>query len=90
MTSKNLVLRSMYIEPEIDDMLRNEAFNSRTSKNDLIRKYLQLGIEAARKAAAPEAAAEKPAPRRVAVVSPVKEAHKAPATRRKPASEPAI
>lgn len=53
MTSKNLVLRTVYIDPEVDDLLRNEAFAGRTSKNDLFRKYLSLGMEAARKAAKP-------------------------------------
>jgi hypothetical protein len=58
----------MYIEPEIDDMLRNEAFNNRTSKNDLLRKYLRMGMDAAKNAAAP-AAAKKAAPKRSATVS---------------------
>lgn len=51
MTSKNLVLRTVYIDPEVDDELRNEAFAGRTSKNDLFRKYLRLGMQAARGAA---------------------------------------
>jgi hypothetical protein len=72
MTSRNLVLRSMYIEPEIDDMLRNEAFNSRTSKNDLLRKYLSLGIQAAKDAASPAVAPKKPAAKRSAPVNPIK------------------
>jgi hypothetical protein len=49
MPSKNLVLRTMYIDPDVDDELRTEAFDSRTSKNDLLRKYLRLGMEAAKK-----------------------------------------
>jgi hypothetical protein len=48
MPSKNLVLRTVYIDPEVDDELRNEAFAGRTSKNDLFRKYLRLGMQAAR------------------------------------------
>ena len=59
MTSKNLVLRTVYIDPEVDDLLRNEAFAGRTSKNDLFRKYLSLGMEAARKAAKFARATEK-------------------------------
>jgi hypothetical protein len=51
MTTKNLVLRTVYIDPDIDDELRNEAFSARTSKNDLFRRYLVLGMEAARQAA---------------------------------------
>jgi len=50
MTSKNLVLRTVYIDPEVDDLLRNEAFAGRTSKNDLFRKYLRLGMQVARSA----------------------------------------
>lgn len=46
-TAKNLVLRTVYIDPDVDDALRNEAFEGRTSKNDLIRKYLKLGMERA-------------------------------------------
>lgn len=34
MTSKNLVLQTVYIDPEVDDLLRNESFADRTSKND--------------------------------------------------------
>lgn len=48
MPSKNLVLRTMYIDPEVDDELRTEAFDSRTSKNDLLRQYLKLGMEVAK------------------------------------------
>jgi hypothetical protein len=44
----NLVLRTMYIDADIDDELRTEAFDTRTSKNDLLRKYLRLGMEVAR------------------------------------------
>jgi hypothetical protein len=33
----------MYIDADIDDELRTEAFDTRTSKNDLLRKYLRLG-----------------------------------------------
>lgn len=47
MTAKNLVLRTVYIDPEVDDQLRNEAFAGRTSKNDLFRKYLMLGMKLA-------------------------------------------
>lgn len=48
MPSKNLVLRTMYIDPDVDDQLRTEAFDSRTSKNDLLRRYLRLGMEVAK------------------------------------------
>jgi hypothetical protein len=52
MATRNLVLRTMYIDPEVDDELRTEAFDSRTSKNDLLRKYLRLGMTVAKKQAA--------------------------------------
>ena len=51
MAAKNLVLRTVYIDPDIDDQLRNQAFAGRTSKNDLFRKYLLLGMQAAHKGA---------------------------------------
>ena len=50
MSGRNLVLRTMYIDPDVDDQLRTEAFDSRTSKNDLLRKYLRLGMAAAKTA----------------------------------------
>lgn len=43
-----LVLRTVYIEPTIDEQLRTMAFDNRTSKNDLIRDFIKLGIKAAR------------------------------------------
>lgn len=52
MSSSNLVLRTIYIDPDVDNALRTEAFDNRTSKNDLVRKYLRLGMEAAKKAPA--------------------------------------
>jgi hypothetical protein len=54
MESKNLVLRTIYIDPDVDDQLRREAFDKRTSKNDLLRTYLRLGMETARNATAAE------------------------------------
>jgi hypothetical protein len=52
MATKNLVLRTVYIDPQVDDALRDEAFVGRTSKNDLFRKYLMLGMQAAKSASA--------------------------------------
>lgn len=65
MPAKNLVLRTVYIDAEVDDQLRNEAFAGRTSKNDLVRKYLMLGMKLAQQASAANsvsAAKGKPAP----------------------------
>lgn len=56
----NLVLRSFYISPKMDAQLRTKAFYDNTSKNDLIRRYLELGmaaVEAGKKADAPAARA---------------------------------
>ncbi len=39
-----LVLRTVYMNPKLDDKLRVEAFDSRTSKNDLMRRYVRLGM----------------------------------------------
>jgi hypothetical protein len=49
----NLVLRTIYIDPELDDELRKEAFDSRISKNDLYRRYLRLGIDASQATSGP-------------------------------------
>jgi len=46
MSIANMVLRTVYIKPSVDDALRDEAFKRRTSKNDLIRQYIELGMEA--------------------------------------------
>ena len=74
MTTQNLVLRTVYISPDVDDKLRVQAFDKRTSKNDLIRRYLELGMKAAEQAgttvsarsAAPKVPAQKAAARKVA------------------------
>lgn len=52
MSTSNLVLRTVYISPDVDDELRQQAFAKRTSKNDLIRRYLELGMKAAQEAGA--------------------------------------
>jgi hypothetical protein len=47
MSDASLVLRTVYISPDVDNKLRVEAFDKRTSKNDLIRRYIELGMKAA-------------------------------------------
>lgn len=47
MSTNNLILRTVYLSPELDDRLRVEAFANRISKNELIRKYIDLGMKAA-------------------------------------------
>jgi hypothetical protein len=39
-----LILRTVFLDPKVDDKLRVEAFDSRTSKNDLTRLYLRVGL----------------------------------------------
>lgn len=39
-----LVLRTVHMDPKLDDKLRVEAFDSRTSKNDLMRRYVRIGM----------------------------------------------
>ena len=46
MAAKNFVLRSVYLEPEIDGYLRELAFTQNISKNDLIRRYITVGAGA--------------------------------------------
>lgn len=46
MAARNYVLRSVYLEPEIDNFLREQAFNLALSKNDLIRHYVVAGAKA--------------------------------------------
>jgi hypothetical protein len=48
-----LILRTVYMNPKLDDKLRVEAFDSRTSKNDLMRRYVRLGMSGAPQASAP-------------------------------------
>lgn len=51
----NMILRTVYLTPEIDSLLRTRAFRADISKNELIRKYLEAGIKADHAAAAREA-----------------------------------
>lgn len=43
--SAPLVLRTVHMDPKLDDKLRVEAFDLRTSKNDLMRRYLVVGMD---------------------------------------------
>lgn len=51
----NMILRTVYLTPEIDSLLRTRAFRADISKNELIRQYLEAGIKADHAAAAREA-----------------------------------
>ncbi|SFL83796.1 hypothetical protein [Rugamonas rubra] len=46
MSTENLVLRTVYVDPDIDDQLREEALAKQVSKADLFRTYLVAGIKA--------------------------------------------
>ena len=62
MTSSNLVLRTVYLSPSVDDKLRDEAYFTRTSKNDLIRRYIEAGMKALSGQAGSSKTAAKKAP----------------------------
>ncbi len=44
MSTSNLILRTVYLSPTVDDKLRDQAYVERTSKNDLIRRYIEAGM----------------------------------------------
>jgi hypothetical protein len=46
-----LAMRTVYLPVEVDEQLRNRAFELRTTKSDLIRKYLWAGMAAAQRLA---------------------------------------
>ncbi|MBV8034326.1 hypothetical protein [Roseateles sp.] len=46
-----LAMRTVYLPAEVDDELRTRAFMLRTTKSDLIRKYLWAGMTALQRAA---------------------------------------
>ncbi len=48
MLTENMVLRTVYVDPDVDDKLRDEALDKHTSKADLFRNYLHIGIDAAK------------------------------------------
>lgn len=54
------VLRTVYIEAEVDDRLRDEALRSGTGKAELFRRYLRAGARVLR--ATPELAPPPPRP----------------------------
>ena len=44
----NLVLRTVYLDPDVDERLRLESVASGVPKGDLFRQYLRSGIKVAR------------------------------------------
>lgn len=55
--AKAKVLRSVFLDPEMDEILRLAAFRLKVSKGELIRSYVERGINAERQAAQDEHAA---------------------------------
>ena len=54
MDTRNFVLRTIYLDPDLDDQLRQEALQTRTNLTILFNSYLKLGMQIARER--PEAA----------------------------------
>lgn len=52
--AKTKVLRSVFLEPQMDEILRQVAFRRNTSKGDLIRTYVERGLEADRETLIPQ------------------------------------
>ena len=56
--AKAKVLRSVFLDPQMDEILRQVAFRRNTSKGDLIRTYVERGLEADRETLLPETGAK--------------------------------
>lgn len=39
-----LLLRTIYLDPKVDHRLLVQAFDSRTTRNDLLRRYVRVGL----------------------------------------------
>jgi hypothetical protein len=65
-----LTMRTVYLPFRVDESLRGQAFELRTSKSDLLRQFLRMGMQALRVSvsAGPASSAKKGA-RRAAAVS---------------------
>jgi hypothetical protein len=48
MAADNLALRSVYVDPDVDDSIRKRATTLGLSKADVFRRYLTAGIKAVR------------------------------------------
>ncbi len=40
-----LILKTVYLSPKVDHLIRVEAFDSRVKQNDVLRRYVQAGLE---------------------------------------------
>ena len=61
------VLRSVFLDPKVDEMLRQVAFRRNISKGELIRTYVERGIAAEREAARAQAEAAAQPPKLLAI-----------------------
>jgi hypothetical protein len=52
--AKTKVLRSVFLDPQMDEILRQVAYRRNTSKGDLIRTYVERGLEADRETLIPQ------------------------------------
>lgn len=49
--TNNMVLRTIYLPPDVDQALKSAAIRGSRSKGDLIRELIKTGLEAKRKEA---------------------------------------
>jgi hypothetical protein len=54
MTTKPQILKTVYIDDDIDKQLTVEAFDTKTPKNVLFMRYLRLGMKLVKETPAPE------------------------------------
>ena len=90
MATSNLVLRTILLSPEMDDKLRIKAYAGDESKDDLIRKYIEMGMRAEQAGFLSPAkkAAAKPAAKKIVAKAVAKKAAAKPAAK-KAAAKPA-
>jgi hypothetical protein len=85
--AKAKVLRSVFLDPQMDEILRQVAFRRNTSKGDLIRTYVERGLDADRETLLPKTeAATKAASSRAPEMTQAQPARKA-AAKAAPAPE---
>lgn len=40
-----LILKTVYLDPKVDALIRVEAFDSHVKQNDVLRRYVQAGLD---------------------------------------------
>ncbi len=58
MAAVTKVLRSVFLDPQMDEILRQVAYRRNTSKGDLIRTYVERGLDADRETLLPQVEAK--------------------------------